>query len=543
MFGRRFDQARAQGLRIVNYVSLFFGVLFTITILLQFVNNPTGQISAFGMFLLALTGGLSLWAQRQRQATLASLINVYGTILALFFFYLPFGINHVGALVMAFPIVMAGVLLGGRAVLLTAVTIIISGIALHYIDFFKAPIQTIPFIIPDQENIAPVITIAAGILAYTGLIYAMIQRQQDALTGIVEEARNLEAITGLSTLINAQPTLDSLLTEAVDALRDRLDYYFVQVYLIDPDSNQLIRQALTRIGRRSSIERRIGVYDAQNVIALTSRAGTTQQISLDAPESKRTEFLPATRHELLIPLKHRDQALGVLDVHSIQTTPFSEYQQIVLEAYAAQLSMAILAFQREAELGETNADRRRLLDQSTRLNREVDRLTQEVTDRAWTRYLANRPGGIVGYDWDSGTTSPATEINDSLQQIYGNAMPSVVNEGDEQVLGVPIMARGRVIGVMEFRAPVATPWDSRSLELARTIAQRLSLTLDNIRLFEQAQINASREYMINQVASRLQTKIDLDTLLHDAAEAFNQAVGGTQTRIKLITPDQIGDRN
>ncbi len=539
-FAIRLDRARNQGLRMVNMALLIAGSIFTVTLFLQFGGDPVGRITSLGMLSLAIAGGASLYAQQQRRTDLASIINVYGVILALFFFYLPFGVNNIAAIVMAFPVVLAGAWFGARGIIIASVVTIVMGLTLHFVDYFKV-IQTIPIIIPDQLNTGPAFTVIAGVLGFTAVLFATIRRQQGSLVGVIAETRSLESIADLSILIGEQTNLNTLLTEAVDAIRDRLGYYYVQVFLFDPQINQLTRRALTRIGRGNIPERSIGVNDPQNVIALAARTGHIEQINFDAPDARRTEFLPATRTQTLLPLKRGDLVLGVLDVHSIQNEPLSDYQLIVLEAFAAQLAIAVLAFERETGLNETTSERRRLQEQNTRLTREVDRLTQEVTDRAWTRYLASRPGGVVGYDWQNGQIAPATDVSVSLQQTYGNAMPSVVIDGADQVLGVPILARGLVIGVMEFRAPAETPWDSRSLELARTVAQRLSLTLDNIRLFEQAQINASREYMINQVASRLQSKIDLDALLRDATDAFNQAVGGTQTRIKLITPDQIGD--
>jgi GAF domain-containing protein len=538
-FDARLDAARAQGLRALNLAMMIAGSIFTVTLFAQYGSDPVGRISPFGMAGMAVTGLLALISLRRQRLRLAGTISVYGILISLFFFFLPFGVNHVGVVVFTFPLVVAvGTFKGRNGVLGVALATLVSGLIIHYVDFFKL-IDTITFIPPNQLNTGPMFTLLAGVIAYTGMLFATLRRQQNSLAQVIAEARNLESVAGLSTLLSDPDSLKGLLTEAVDALRDRLGYYYAQVFMFEPQSNLLTRQAMTRIGRGNVPDHRIGLSDAENMIARVARTGTIQQVGFDAPDAERIEFLPATRTEIVLPLRRGGVFIGVLDVHSTQTTPLSEFQLVVLEAFAAQLSVAALAFMRDAELQEASTDRRRLQDQNNRLTREVDRLTQEVTDRAWTRYLANRPGGVVGYNWHEGEIAQATEISASLRDTYENAMPAVTSEGVEQVLGVPILSRGRVIGVMEFRAPAETPWDSRSLELARTVAQRLSLTLDNIRLFEQAQINASREYTINQVAARLQSKIDLDALLRDATDAFNQAVGGTRTRIKLITPDQV----
>jgi GAF domain-containing protein len=74
--------------------------------------------------------------------------------------------------------------------------------------------------------------------------------------------------------------------------------------------------------------------------------------------------------------------------------------------------------------------------------------------------------------------------------------------------------------------------------LARVIAQRLALALDNIRLYEQAQSIADRERIANQVAARLQAKTDIDALVDAAAQSFQQALGATRTTIRLNLPEQ-----
>ena len=122
-------------------------------------------------------------------------------------------------------------------------------------------------------------------------------------------------------------------------------------------------------------------------------------------------------------------------------------------------------------------------------------------------------------------------------------MPEISAENGEQILSVPIVLRGQMLGAMEFRAPGGQVWNNRSLELARIIAQRLALALDNIRLYEQAQTIASREQTANQVAARLQSKTDIDALITTAVESFQQALGATRTSIRLGAPERASGTN
>jgi transcriptional regulator with GAF, ATPase, and Fis domain len=115
----------------------------------------------------------------------------------------------------------------------------------------------------------------------------------------------------------------------------------------------------------------------------------------------------------------------------------------------------------------------------------------------------------------------------------------LANGNVEQILVVPILIRGQMFGVMEFRAPQGENWDDRGLELARAIAQRLALSLDNLRLFEQAQLAVAREQMANQVATMLQARSDIDSLVNVAVEAFQQVLGATKASIRLGLPNEV----
>jgi GAF domain-containing protein len=101
------------------------------------------------------------------------------------------------------------------------------------------------------------------------------------------------------------------------------------------------------------------------------------------------------------------------------------------------------------------------------------------------------------------------------------------------VLCVPIRLRGQTLGAVEFRRPGATGWSSAALELAQIVAERLALSLENARLFEQAQTTAQREQLVSQITSQLQTATDLQSLLALAAARFQEALGATQTSVRL----------
>jgi hypothetical protein len=62
-------------------------------------------------------------------------------------------------------------------------------------------------------------------------------------------------------------------------------------------------------------------------------------------------------------------------------------------------------------------------------------------------------------------------------------------------------------------------------------------------LFEQAQNTAQREQVVSRITSQLQTTSDLQSLLTLAAEQFQEALGATQTRVRLGLPTIDSDHS
>jgi GAF domain-containing protein len=200
------------------------------------------------------------------------------------------------------------------------------------------------------------------------------------------------------------------------------------------------------------------------------------------------------------------------------------------------LALAIRNVRLQAALQLANRTQQDLIEQVRIANREIERLNQEVSGRAWQLYLQSRSEKAISLEWDGNVITPSKRpIRPPARGTHGYAPYVEMREG-AQYLVVPIVSRGQALGVMEFRAPDGQLWDERSLELARAIVQRLALSLDNLRLYDQAQTAIMREQVANRVATLLQAKSDVDTLVATAVDAFQQALGAMQTSVRLGLP-------
>jgi GAF domain-containing protein len=538
-----FEQQQAHGLAVMCWSIIFVALLYLPSLPFngmseqlnrQFTFSVAAVVIGMGLVLLLLNRGSLLGA------SVTYVLLMYVATLAVVLRYIP---APTGANLLPFmvPIIAAGVLLNRRGIAAVIGLILLTLLAVRLVSVFGLPTSVVLMPpTPTEETWLNVIWLLASgmmLVVFTGGQRALLRRN-------VRLTRDLRSSTIVSKALAETASIDDLLSRAADLIRDQFGYYYVQIFLVEETTGLLVLWAGTSVAYSpdSGTRRRISPDDP-SILNEVLQTGQKIQVSIADSAERRSEFLSATQAELLIPLMREGRDLGVLDIHSIDPNVFNEQEVEILEALATQIVTAVEG-SRLYDLLEDSV--RQANEAGTRLQaatREVEQLSQEVSGQGWSRYLQMHGGSNVGFDWQDGVLSPNTALTTSLERALNNAMPEISAENGEQILSVPIVLRGQMLGAMEFRAPGGQVWNNRSLELARIIAQRLALALDNIRLYEQAQTIASREQTANQVAARLQSKTDIDALITTAVESFQQALGATRTSIRLGAPERASGTN
>lgn len=160
---------------------------------------------------------------------------------------------------------------------------------------------------------------------------------------------------------------ETMLSQAVELIRERFGFYHVQIFLIDEAKQFAILykstgeagRKLLAMGHKLAVGSQsvIGqvIYQRQPIVVRDTdaiEAGTIRH---------RNEFLPETRAELAIPLQVGDTLIGALDVQSTSPTAFPSEEISVLETLAAQLAIAIQNARAFAEQQQT-AERLKEID-------------------------------------------------------------------------------------------------------------------------------------------------------------------------------------
>ena len=103
--------------------------------------------------------------------------------------------------------------------------------------------------------------------------------------------------------------------------------------------------------------------------------------------------------------------------------------------------------------------------------------------------------------------------------------PEAEPVASQTVLAVPLKLRGQVIGALSLHETRRRrSWTAAEIGMAETIAEQVALTVENLRLMDEAQRRATRERLVGEVTARVRESLDLDTVLQSAAREISEAL-------------------
>jgi GAF domain-containing protein len=233
--------------------------------------------------------------------------------------------------------------------------------------------------------------------------------------------------------------------------------------------------------------------------------------------------------------------LGALDIQSVRPNAFPKEVIESLSILAAQVGAAAFSAQQAESYRTALSDTRRMLFETEINLAEARRLNQRLTGQAWEDYLKARSLQTVGYTLSESRMQRDTSWTPALEQAALHRRPVLaMTAANRQLVAVPIELRGRSIGAIEVELGSATR-RTETLEVLQALAQRLALSIDNARLFEQAQELARRELEVNAISTNLQAINDIDGLARATLQELSRALGAVQASIYIgIMEDGAG---
>lgn len=436
-------------------------------------------------------------------------------------------------------VLMAGLLLGWQASLIITLSSAVSGFALAFAEQNKW-IEVVAYPVTSFARDVAFVFGLNGVLIWlliTGLENALRRsrrhlkelesannnlnfaqtelqaRSADLLTAndqLENRTRKLHAIAEVTRTATALRDFDQLLSSITSIISNQLGYYHVAIFLLDEQKQYaILRSANTELGLRLLSQ---GYRLPVGQLGIVSSVAQTGQprIALHAEEDKaffEDYQLDQTQSELALPLKSGDEIIGVLDIQSHEVSDFTENDISTLSILADQVGIAL-----------QNA---LLFEASQKALREANIETLQASKRAWKDYTESIQ--TKGFRYDGIKSEP---LKDQKQQSR-----------ESEALLIPVQLRGQTIGRLRLNASDRSHvWSDDELLMVKATAERVALALESARLLDEAQKRATRESFLSEVATKLSTSFQLDSILRDTVQELGQTFKNSTVTFQLVNP-------
>jgi GAF domain-containing protein len=339
-------------------------------------------------------------------------------------------------------------------------------------------------------------------------------------------ARQFEAIAQVARATTSIQDEDTLLFRLAQVISEQFGFYHVGIFLLDHQRENAVLRASNSEGGRRMLTRRHSLKVGHAGIVGHVASSGNPRVALDVKEDaafRENPDLPDTRSELALPLKDAGQITGVLDVQSVEPNAFLPEDTEILHTLADQVTIAI-----------QNA---RSHEATHRLLEEAQRTSESYVKEAWR--LIQSQEKSVGYIVSENILKPLDKF---IDHPYINKAISqgetLVENGEAGTLAVPIHLRGEVVGVLDIRVPMGHDWDPDEVDIARAVADRLSLALESATLLKTTQRRAEIERLTADISGKIGASVNMRNVLQTAVEELGRVLPGSEVVIQFSRDKQ-----
>jgi GAF domain-containing protein/HAMP domain-containing protein len=329
-------------------------------------------------------------------------------------------------------------------------------------------------------------------------------------------AAQFEVVSLITRAINSIRKTEELLPRITALISEYFGYYHVGIFLNDESNQFAILSAANSEGGQRMLKRghrlKIGEQGIVGHVAASGTIRITRNVGEDAIYFNNPD-LPETSSEMALPLRIGTQIVGVLDVQSTETDAFTEEDIKVLAILAEQVSLAI--------------DNTRLFDITRRSLAEAEALSRQYLHQAWSRLPSEQK--LAGFRY-SGTSALPLDAPIQLAAISNDQYKKQKSAPASHT--VPITLRGETIALLVVQLPPEQSWNQEQINLVNAVADRVALAVENARLFEETTRRAARERTVADIATKIRSTTDPQTMLATTIEELKKVLGTNEIQIR-----------
>ena len=346
----------------------------------------------------------------------------------------------------------------------------------------------------------------------------LVQRGADlesANRQIQHKAAQFEAVAQVARTIASVRDLQELLPRIAAVISENFGFYHVGLFLLDEAGEYAMLSATNSEGGKKMLERkhrlRVGYEGIVGHVMATGEPRIVMDVGKDAVFFDNPE-LPDTHSEMALPLKGENRVMGALDVQSTERGAFTDEDIQMLSLLADQVSLAI--------------ENARLFDETRNALAEAEAIGRQVTREAWGRVPVEHK--LLGYRYNVAGAVPLNELVDLSE--WGQRKGKDIQREVNQVV-IPIELRGQTIGSLVVQSPSADKLNQEQIDLVKAVAERVALSAENARLFEETTRRAERERLVTDITGKIRSANDPQVMVQTAMEELRKALGASRVEV------------
>jgi phosphoserine phosphatase RsbU/P len=346
----------------------------------------------------------------------------------------------------------------------------------------------------------------------------------------VDNPEVLATLAEIGEEVNASLDLDEVLAHAAVLIKKHIDYELFGVLMVDGDGAYLTHRFA--IGYPPGLAENLKIPIGQGITGTAARIGHPVRVSDVSQDPRYINAIDSVRSELAVPLMFRGKCVGVLDIQSRHLDYFTKDQQNILAVLANRLAVAIenaRLFQQvrtQAEallvLNDVSREISSILDVEELLRRTAELVKRIIDYQILSIMLYDDEQKVFRHRLDvkhgqrvqgklraaatEGLVGAAATLREPVlvPDVTTDPRYLMVNPETRSELAIPMMHKGKVIGVLDLESPQLNYFTQDHVQTLSILAANLAVSVENARLYEQVAEGEARLERDLQAAKRIQ---------------------------------------
>src|SRR5580700_1699108 len=343
-------------------------------------------------------------------------------------------------------------------------------------------------------------------------------------------AEVLSTLAEIGEEVNSSLDLDEVLARTAALIKRHIDYEIFGVLMVEGGGAYL--KHYFSIGYPRELVDNLRVPIGQGITGTAAATGHPVRVSDTSKDDRYIAAIENVRSELAVPLMLQGKPVGVLDIQSRHPDYFTPEQQSILTLLAGRLAVAIenaRLFQRvraQAEtlllLNEVGRETSSILDVEELLRRAAEQTKRVIDYQILSIMLYDEEQKVFRHRVDvkhgqrvqgklraaasEGIVGAAAMLKEPVlvPDVAADPRYIMANPETRSELAIPMMHKGRVIGVLDLESPQLNYFTDDHVQTLSILAANFAISLENARLYEQVARDEARLDRDLQAAKRIQ---------------------------------------